>query len=149
MTSKHPEQNIGFLIHDVARLLRTAFDRKMGPLGLTRSQWWLLAHLKRRNGLSQTDLAEELDLGKVTLGGLLDRLEANGWVTRQPDPKDRRTKRIYLAAKSENFIAEMTAASTLLINRVTEGVSIAEIDHLIDTLLLLKGKLIEINLEST
>jgi hypothetical protein len=39
------ENNFGFLIHDVARLMRTAHDRRMKPLGLTRSQWWVLNHL--------------------------------------------------------------------------------------------------------
>ena len=36
------EENIGLLIHDVARLLRVLYDRQMASIGLTRSQWWLL-----------------------------------------------------------------------------------------------------------
>ena len=36
---------IGFLIHDVSRLRRNTFDQYMKPLGVTRSQWWVIAHL--------------------------------------------------------------------------------------------------------
>ncbi len=69
------ELRLGFLIHDVSRLRRSAFDRCLKPLNVTRSQWWVLAYLSREDGMTQTQLAEELDLGKVAIGGLIDRLE--------------------------------------------------------------------------
>src|SRR3546814_12675126 len=63
----------GFLIHDVSRLRRVVVDRALKPLGITRSQWWVLAFLSRRDGMTQTALAADLDLTKVALGGLPDR----------------------------------------------------------------------------
>lgn len=90
------DSNIGFLVHDVARLMRTMYDRRMAPLGLTRSQWWVLNHLYFHEGISQTEFASLLDIEKATVGRLLDRLEAKGWVSRQNDPQDKRTKRVYL-----------------------------------------------------
>ncbi len=90
------DSNIGFLVHDVARLMRTMYDRRMAPLGLTRSQWWVLNHLYFHEGISQTEFAAVLDIEKATVGRLLDRLEAKGWVTRKSDKQDKRTKRIYL-----------------------------------------------------
>src|SRR4030095_15963106 len=68
----------GFLIHDVSRLRRGVVDRSLKPLGITRSQWWVLAFLSRRDGMTQTALADDLDLTKVAIGGLLDRMEAAG-----------------------------------------------------------------------
>ena len=65
----------GFLIHDVSRLRRVVVDRALKPLGITRSQWWVLAFLSRRDGMTQTALAADLDLTKVAIGGLLDRME--------------------------------------------------------------------------
>ena len=91
------DKNFGFLIHDVARLLRVAYDRRMKPLGLTRSQWWVINHLFFHPGISQTNLAKLLDIGRATLGRLLDRLEAKQWIYRQPDDKDSRIKRVYLS----------------------------------------------------
>jgi hypothetical protein len=75
---------LGYLIHDVSRLRRMMFDRALAPLGITRSQWWVLAFISRKDGLPQTQLANELDVGKVALGALIDRLETAGFVTRKP-----------------------------------------------------------------
>src|SRR3546814_11223597 len=61
-------------------------------LGLTRSQWSVLAHLARNEGINQAALAETLEIEPITLVRLLDRLEAAEWVERQPDPNDRRAR---------------------------------------------------------
>ncbi|MGJ3626948.1 hypothetical protein AB5I41_08660 [Sphingomonas sp. MMS24-JH45] len=61
----------GFLVHDVSRMRRTLFDLQMKPLGVTRSQWSVLAFLSRdgNDGATQVDLARDMDVGKVTVGG--------------------------------------------------------------------------------
>jgi DNA-binding MarR family transcriptional regulator len=87
---------LGYLIHDVSRLRRMMFDRALAPLGITRSQWWVLAFISRKDGLPQTQLANELDVGKVGVGALIDRLESSGFVLRQADPVDRRVKRVFV-----------------------------------------------------
>jgi len=99
------EIRLGFLIHDVSRLRRVAFDRSLRPFGSTRSQWWVLAFLSRDDGMTQTKLAEELDMGKVGLGGLIDRLEAAGLVERRPSPDDRRVKRVFLTREGRHLVA--------------------------------------------
>ena len=62
------ERQIGFLISDVARLMRTAFDRRVRGLGLTRSQWLVINRLHRRPGATQSELAEMLEVEKATAG---------------------------------------------------------------------------------
>ncbi|MCP5265651.1 MAG: MarR family transcriptional regulator [Burkholderiaceae bacterium] len=101
------ELHLGYLIHDVSRLRRSAFDRCIKPLNVTRSQWWVLAYLSREDGMTQTRLAEELDVGKVAMGGLIDRLERAGFVRREPDPSDRRVKRIFLQPRSKRLVQKM------------------------------------------
>jgi DNA-binding MarR family transcriptional regulator len=101
------ELRLGFLVHDVSRLRRRVVDRALKPLGVTRSQWWVLAFLSRSDGMSQVALADELDLGKVALGQLIDRLEKTGFVTRRPDEKDRRVKRVHLTKRSHALIAQI------------------------------------------
>jgi DNA-binding MarR family transcriptional regulator len=103
---------LGFLIHDVSRLRHNAFDRLMRPLGVTRSQWWVLDSLSRHAGMMQTELAEMLDVGKVTLGGLIDRLEAGGWVVRRADKDDRRVKRIFLTGSADKLFKQMRVLKT-------------------------------------
>ena len=75
------DRRFGFLLHDVSRLMRKRFDRRAQSLGLTRSQWQVLAHLYRHQGVNQTTLANLLELSNITLARLVDRLEAAGWVS--------------------------------------------------------------------
>ena len=94
----HRSQNreILFTISDVGRLLRTYADQKARRFGQTRAQWAVLLRLERREGLKQSDLAEDLDIQPITLTRLVDRLCDNGLIERRPDPNDRRAKRLYL-----------------------------------------------------
>lgn len=92
---------IGVVISDVARLLRTEFDRRVRKLGITRSQWLVLTRLHRHPGASQSELADMMEVEKATAGRMIDRLEANGWVKRRAEPDDRRVKRVYLTAEAQ------------------------------------------------
>ena len=101
------EENIGLLIHDVARLLRVLYDRQMASIGLTRSQWWLLTYLFFKDGINQSELAILMDMEKAPLSRLLDRMEKKGWVLRKNESKDRRTKNIYLSETIKPLISSM------------------------------------------
>ena len=115
------ELRLGFLIHDVSRLRRSAFDRCLKPLDVTRSQWWVLAYLSREDGMTQSQLAEELDLGQVAVGGLIDRLEKSGLVRREADASDRRVNRVFLEPKSKQLIAKMRKVSHRMNAQILEG----------------------------
>ena len=99
--SSDDERHIGFLISDVARLMRTAFDRRVRRLGLTRSQWLVINRLHRRPGATQSELAEMLEVEKATAGRMVDRMEKKGWVMRRPDAADRRVNRLFLTAEAD------------------------------------------------
>ena len=101
------EENIGLLIHDVARLLRVLYDRQMASIGLTRSQWWLLTYLFFKDGINQSELAILMDMEKAPLSRLLDRMEKKRWVIRKNENKDRRTKNIYLSESIKPLISSM------------------------------------------
>ena len=99
----------GFLIHDVSRLRRIVIDRALKPVGITRSQWWVLSFLGRRDGMTQTALAADLDLTKVAVGGLLDRMESSAFVERRPDQRDGRIKRVYLLPAGTRILSTIRA----------------------------------------
>jgi DNA-binding MarR family transcriptional regulator len=134
-------RNFGFLLNDVARLLRTAYDRRIKALGLTRSQWWVLTHLFRGDGVSQTELAETLEIEKPTLGRLLDRLEAKGWVRREHDARDRRVWRVHLTRAVEPALRTMRAVAAELRRDALAGMSATERERFVDALLAIKSNL--------
>jgi MarR family transcriptional regulator for hemolysin len=135
---RHAEENwdqrLGFLMHDVSRLRRTAFDQYMKPLNITRSQWWVLAYLSRHDGMIQSDLANMLDLGKAALGSLVDRLSAAGLVRRGADETDRRAKRVYLTPAGALLIKEMSQRSHEMSERILEGLDVEDRHRLAEML---------------
>jgi DNA-binding MarR family transcriptional regulator len=122
------ELELGFLLHDVSRLRSSVVDRALRPLGLTRSQWWVLAFLSRADGMSQVALAEQLDLGKVALGALVDRLGRAGLVSRKFDSMDRRIKRVYLTKAGRKLIAEVRGDVTRTENKILERIADADLE---------------------
>jgi len=134
-------RNFGFLVNDVARLMRTAYDRRVKSLGLTRSQWWVVTHLFRANGVTQSELAEMLEIEKPTLGRLLDRLEAKGWVRREHDARDRRAWRVHLTEAVEPAMQTMREIAAELRRDALTGLSAAERERFVDTLLAIKSNL--------
>jgi DNA-binding MarR family transcriptional regulator len=134
-------RNFGFLLNDVARLMRTAYDRRIRKLGLTRAQWWVLTHLYRSNGVTQTELAETLEIEKPTLGRLLDRLEAKGWVRREHDDSDRRVWRVHLTEEVEPALRTMRKIAAELRRDALTGINAAERERFVDTLLAIKENL--------
>ena len=122
------ELRLGYLVHDVSRLRRSAFDRCAKHLNMTRSQWWVLAYLSRKDGMTQSQLAEELDLGKVAVGGLIDRLEKSTLVRREADASDRRVNRVFLEPKSKLLITRLRKLSHELNATTLAGLSDAKLE---------------------
>jgi DNA-binding MarR family transcriptional regulator len=127
---------IGFLIHDVSRLRRIVVDRALRPMGITRSQWWVLANLarQRNEGMMQTELAEVLDVGKVTLGGLIDRLETAGYVERRPATHDRRAKTVCPTAAGRALLDQIQETAELLNARILGELSAEHVQMMEDGL---------------
>jgi MarR family transcriptional regulator, transcriptional regulator for hemolysin len=145
MQEPGPDQNLGFLVHDVARLMRVAYDRRAKALGLTRSQWWVLNNLYFNEGITQSALADLLDVEKPTLGRLLDRLEVKGWVARQPDRQDRRAKRVYLTGEVQAVMRALRGIAAGLRNDALEGLDGHAQRRLLDSLLVIKANLLRMN----
>jgi len=138
---------LGFLIHDVSRLRRTVVDKALKPYNITRSQWWALANLSRHNGrgMMQTELASVMDVGKVTLGGLIDRLEAAGFVAREPDPNDRRAKRVKMTKAGEKLLRTMSSVAETINQEVVRDLTAKEIAQAENSLYKIKKRLIEMD----
>ncbi|MEE4454953.1 MarR family transcriptional regulator [Novosphingobium resinovorum] len=118
----------GYLIHDVSRLRRIVMDDIMKPYGITRSQWSLLSALSRsgNSGMMQVDLARLLEIGKVTTGGLLERLENSGHIERRPDENDARARRVFITEKGYETIGLMITVASKANKRVMKGLTAEE-----------------------
>lgn len=142
-SSKKTPFRAGFLIHDASRLRRTVLDQRLKHLGITRSQWWVLSQVGRDTGegFSQIELARLLDVGKVTLGGLIDRLEKNGLVMRIPDKEDRRSKRVQLSRKGKTLLHRIELIGIEVNREIMKGITAEEEEQLIGILTKMKHNL--------
>lgn len=132
---------IGYVIADVARLLRTVCDRRVRELGLTRAQWLAITRLHRRPGLSQSEVADLLEVEKATACRLLDRLEGKRWIERRPDKKDRRIKRIFLTPRANRVYATIWPIAESTVDDALGDLSVSERRQLLALILRVKGKL--------
>ena len=137
-------RNFGYLVNDVARLMRTAYDRRVRDLGLTRSQWWVLNYLFRHPGVTQSELAAILEVERATLGRLLDRLQAKGWVRRADDARDRRAWRVHLTAAADPVMRKLRKQAFGLRRDALAGLSARKRDQFVDTQLAIKANLLRL-----
>ncbi|NKB20575.1 MAG: MarR family transcriptional regulator [Alphaproteobacteria bacterium] len=144
MSFREPPDHVGYLIGDVSRMLRTVYDRRVEPLGLTRAQWRVLARLSRIEGCTQTELAAELEIKTPTLGKLIERLEENTWVERRPDENDARTKRVFLTKRAAPVLDQMFSLADDGLDAAIAGLSRKEADQLNASLLQVKINLSEL-----
>lgn len=122
---------LGYLVHDLARLMKRRLDNEARMHEITLPQWRAMAHVADKADISQSALASALDTDPMTISGVLDRLEKNGLISRKPDPADSRAKLTQLTPKGAERLelarrlgAEMYEAALAGISK--EDVAIAE-----------------------
>jgi len=108
MTQKDDE-TLGFLIGDIARMMRARFHHKAKRLGLTRAQWTTLNRVSHNEGIKLTQLAELMEVDVVTVSRLVEGLTASGWLKRKQDPHDRRAFHIYITRDATPLLEELNA----------------------------------------
>jgi DNA-binding MarR family transcriptional regulator len=91
-----PKESLGFLIADVARRMRRAFEERFEAGALTLAQARALVHVAHHEGIRQVQLASMLNVQPITLARLVDQLVDAGLVERRADPTDRRAYLIFL-----------------------------------------------------
>jgi MarR family transcriptional regulator, transcriptional regulator for hemolysin len=142
MPSAHlTDRTLGFLVSDIARLLRRNMDRRLQSLHLTQAQWRAIVHLSRSEGMTQATLAESLEIQPITLTRLIDRMESAGWVERRMHPLDRRAVQIFLTAQAQPILEQMHSRAADTLSDALRGVSPRAQRQLVATLEQIKHNL--------
>ncbi|MAZ17597.1 MarR family winged helix-turn-helix transcriptional regulator [Oricola sp.] len=118
-----------------ARTVARRFDEAFRPLGLTNGQYSLLMSLNRPEAPRMGDVAELLALDRTTLTANLKPLERRGLISIEPDPSDKRSRRLKLTEKGE----EMLLAAYPIWKKTH-----AELDKLIDDPQRLRDELVRL-----
>ena len=132
---------LGFLLHDVARLLKRRFEQNARGTGLTRSQWQVLALLAQNEGIHQGKLAELLDIEAITLGRIVDKLETQGLIERRPHPSDRRIWLLHLTEAAQPKLTQLRQLGEITRGEALAGTTEPDRACLLKTLRILKANL--------
>lgn len=95
--------------HAIRRLHQISvgvFLQELAELGITPVQYGALQAVANQPGIDQRTLARAIALDASTTGGVVDRLEARGWLERRMSPDDRRTRLLYLTAAGEQGLSD-------------------------------------------
>lgn len=122
--------SLAFLMADSARFLRRRFDLAARETGATGTQWRVLLTLSRQPGMTQSVLADLLDVEPITTCRMVDRLEQSGLLERRRDPADRRVWRVYVTDRAVPMIARLQRVAEEMAEETTAGLSAAEQDQL-------------------
>jgi len=142
------ESNLGILLADISRLARKEFDRRVRDLGLTRAQWLFLFNLARQPGCTQSELAELLQMEKITISRQADRLEKAGWIRRGDDAADARAYHLELTPRAERIIARLDDRADRLRNDYLQGIPPTRREALAADLALIKANLLQLDAKS-
>ncbi len=96
MSKKNAPHGLDFLLVNICHLHHSRARRLFEALGLYRGQPPLLRVLWETEGLTQTDLAERMQIAPATLTRMIQRMERAGFLRRQSDPVDQRISRVFL-----------------------------------------------------
>ena len=135
------ENSIGYLVHEVARLMRRRFEEEARVHGFTLPQWRALAEILRRDGLAQVTLAAALDVDQMTVSGIVSRLEKRGLIERYPDPSDSRAKLARLTPEGRELITNAKNVGRALYENALEGISPPEREKMAAQLRLIRDNL--------
>ena len=137
------ERSLGAWIVPASEALKQALTDELAPHGVTGRQWAVLLEVVRDPEISQARLAERLGVEPPTLSGVLDRMERDGWISRAPNPQDRRRNRIRLEGRVDPIWRRITECAERVRERAARSLSKTELDELRRMLEIVRGNLEE------
>ncbi len=114
------DQSLSYWVCSTAHAVERALNEELMPHGITYRQWQVLAWLALKGELSQTELADLMQIEAPTLAGIVDRMERDGWLVRRECPGDRRKKLISATERVEP-VWETIAAAARRVRAVATG----------------------------
>lgn len=127
-----PEQLLGYQVAHLARLLGSELRSRLAPSGVGPGQFAPLLMLYRDDGLTQAELCARVHIEQPTMANTLDRMQRDGLVTREPDPRDGRRAIVRLTARAREMEAEVTSAVTAGNAAAVRGLDQATIGTFLD-----------------
>ena len=114
------------VIGSAMKLMRTLRRKENPAKHESRGAGKLLRILQENDGMSSRELADRMGIRPASLTEMLNRLEADGILTRQPDPADQRRNRIFIQEKGDALLKKMKAVRQMERERINHSLTLEE-----------------------
>jgi len=150
MTRTLDPEGFGFLVTDIARLMRADMDRRItaSGIGLTPGEVRLLVQAARAGQVRQAALAERIGVEAMTVSTYVDRLEARGLIERLPDPSDRRAKLIALTDAADAVLDQIIVLASETRETASRGIAPQEWDRVLAALKIVRCNVSDARIEA-
>jgi DNA-binding MarR family transcriptional regulator len=116
----------GHLIRRLQQIAVAVFLEETAAFDLTPVQYAALAAIRAHPGIDQIRLANAIGFDRTTIGGVVERLEAKGLITRATGAADRRAKRLRLTEAGGRMLNDVAPAVERAQDRILDGLDAAE-----------------------
>ncbi|QVK17552.1 MarR family transcriptional regulator [Mycoplasmatota bacterium] len=117
-----------FITNKVSKKLADTLNKRLIMAGSTRAQWLVMYNLEKYQKLSQTELADKLDLKTSTVARLLDRMEKDEIIQRIKGNTDRRVTYIILTDKGKKRVEDLLPVVQEMSILFSQGISDEEFE---------------------
>lgn len=124
------ETSAGYWLITTAHAYQRALNEQLAPEGITYRQCQVLGNLALDGPLTQTDLAERMQIEPPTLVGILDRMQRDGWIERRGCLDDRRRNLVHPTEAALPVWSKILECATQVRSRATQGLSERQIGTL-------------------
>jgi MarR family transcriptional regulator for hemolysin len=138
---KAQDEQFAESLHLAAHAWRIALDRRLRPLGYSRSRWMVLLHISRNDAISLGELAERLGIEAPTLVRLVDRMETDGLISRRASETDRRVKHLHLSPAGRKEVERIKACAADLRRELLADIERSDIGVTLNVLQRIRSKL--------
>lgn len=136
-------RGLGFLLQETSRLMRRRFVQRAREAGLrlNRSEASVLVHVFHAPGISQTTLANHLDIETISVVRLIDSLQSDGLIERRPHPTDRRVRTLWLTEAAGPIVSQIQGIALSVRGQALAGIPAEQHERLFDLLSVVRTNL--------
>lgn len=128
MKGLDPNESLGFHCNLTVKTFVAALEERLKGTGVSPSQHRALAHLIALGPLPLTDLVKRLGISTATGVRLVDRMERDGWVTRETDHEDSRKKKLVPTKRAYDVWETVSVVGREMLDQAYMGVSAEEVE---------------------
>lgn len=135
MDHENSRRRVGLKLATVARRLVVKFNQRVEKMGLSRAKYSVIAVVNNKQGVTQREISDKLDVTEATAGKLVERLCADGYLERRDNPNDRRAKAVYLTPAAQPLLEKLSQIAQQIENEAFSGFTdrdVLELETILD-----------------